>query len=532
MDLFGKHQGDEAADRSGLIVDFLLNEGTADERSDVRDQLDLDPELAIECAELGDLFETLRGLDPEPGAPDRMRLAVRYAINRRDQLRSKRGPFLGGASLGDVFWGGLRTSFVAAAALVLMVGGGWLYSKVVGSAEQGSGRDLASAQAQPAGPQPGSPEVETTPVPEVGAEDSALQTLLANTDAVIDEAGDSLERAFRAQQRSFEERMRRDASGFESRLAALSAEGQTLARQIQADNMLSRLREEVSLRENDKVRRRASRAVGGPDLETRIQYLAATVAGQIDLELSAGTASVAAKSGALRALLAAGSIDARGVHSAVVDRCARSLQDQVSTLVGGELAVALAGLGEYAVVHGGEAAELVGREADRLARATIGSQVPARPALMHWRTPVAQLAEAGRVFRIAPAFGTHPDLAQKAREFVAAHLAERLTQGAERPSLAAAQLYGFGDIVDRDAAEHRLLLWRASLLIPDYQALHHLAWSKFPVRPGWAQFQTELRGLGAEPTPAATTDAASLLLCLSMNFAAPGALDVVLLSRL
>src|SRR5690606_37800072 len=95
----------------------------------------------------------------------------------------------------------------------------------------------------------------------------------------------------------------------------------------------------------------------------------------------------------------------------------------------------------------------------------------------------------------------------------------------ERPALIAAQLYGFGDLVDRRSADRRLVLWRAKHLLPDYVALHQLAWSRYPVRAGWADFQNELRGLAGLPDPTDTRDAAALLLCLSMNSAAPGVLD-------
>ena len=44
-------------------------------------------------------------------------------------------------------------------------------------------------------------------------------------------------------------------------------------------------------------------------------------------------------------------------------------------------------------------------------------------------------------------------------------------------------------------ADRMLKLWRARLLLPDYVALHHIAWSKYPIRPGWADFQRELQGL-------------------------------------
>ena len=116
--------------------------------------------------------------------------------------------------------------------------------------------------------------------------------------------------------------------------------------------------------------------------------------------------------------------------------------------------------------------------------------------------PVACLGDAGRLFRLAPAFGVHPTLAFRARLLMAAHLQERIDDSEQlRPELLAAMAYGFGDMVDLDAVDQELRLWNAAHLVPDYVAMHHLAWSQYPVRQGWARFQTEMRQLSAIATP-------------------------------
>ena len=127
------------------------------------------------------------------------------------------------------------------------------------------------------------------------------------------------------------------------------------------------------------------------------------------------------------------------------------------------------------------------------------------------------------VSQLAPAFGVHAGLAFKARILVAAHVDERLAQHREeeRPGLVAAHLYGFGDLIDREEADRMLKLWRARFLVPDYVALHHLAWSKYPVRSGWAEFQFEMRAVAAMETPEKTADAAALLMALATSLAVP-----------
>ena len=87
----------------------------------------------------------------------------------------------------------------------------------------------------------------------------------------------------------------------------------------------------------------------------------------------------------------------------------------------------------------------------------------------------------------------------------------------------AAMLYGFDEIMDREALDRELRVWSARWLAPDYAALHHLAWSRYPVRTGFADFQLELRQVSAMATPEDIGDTAALLMCLTTNFAAPGA---------
>ena len=124
-----------------------------------------------------------------------------------------------------------------------------------------------------------------------------------------------------------------------------------------------------------------------------------------------------------------------------------------------------------------------------------------------------------------------PNAAYHARLLVLTHLQERASRyHGERPELVAAQLYGFGDLVDRSALDHKLLLWRPRLLLPDFAAVHHLTWSQYPLRLGWAGYQNDLRALAAVRTPDPVRDIAALMLSLAMNYAAPGAHEVLALA--
>jgi len=149
--------------------------------------------------------------------------------------------------------------------------------------------------------------------------------------------------------------------------------------------------------------------------------------------------------------------------------------------------------------------------------------------MLNWQTTPAQLADAGQVLRLAPAFGVDSHEVLRARAYLAAHLAEQVAQArSERPDLLAAYLYGFGDLIDREDIEHKMRLWRPRDLVSEHLvALHHFAWSRFPLRSGWADFQHDLRVVASMATPQGVTDAAALALALSMNFAAPGSHELL-----
>ncbi len=357
-------------------------------------------------------------------------------------------------------------------------------------------------------------------------------------------------------------------SGFFADLRELLADaGSTAAmRGLPERDALDSLRAQFRQRFSREERRRALAASGAdPDREDRIQDLARVVASDLEAQIHPPTdddirpRSVFDLALGLRALLAAGSSRAVGEHRQVVRDTTDALLAELEVWPGDEAAASiLAALSDVAVVSGGKISEVVRRGVARLAAATLdfaprrsgsphgaswlgdpgqsdsGPRVATggeRPTLLHWQTRAASLADAGQVLALAPAFGAPTATCARARRLILRHLEERLSGSTERPDVIAAMLYGFGDLVDRNDLDRRLLMWRPQRLWPNYVALYHYAWGQYPLRPGWTQFQQDLRWVTAQHEPEAVTDNAALLLTLAMNFAAPGAPEMLLARR-
>jgi len=474
---------DPQAGSDGRAIDWLLGELGESDAAELTRGCAEDPKLAKDTAELRCLFEDLRGLDvAADDGSSRIAVTLMGSIDRRLKLR--RGPRRLGQK--DVLAGALKVIAVAAACL-----GSLLFGEHYWSEQQKASKASAFSVAQLV-PQPVRKEL-APPVPAAAAESKEIRSATA---------------------------------------------------WLVATNDLAHLRREFKNRFNPSLRRRAIRAAGGnASLELRIETLADEIAGKIDRAMDqAGPAPRAGQEVpvedlalSLRALLAAGSTKRMGPHQRVVRRCSESLERRVPSLEGGELATALSGLMDVAVVYGGELAQLVevhtNRMIDRVIRPPLATaeNPKALPSLLNWTTPVGQLADAGQVLRHASAFGVDAAAAVRVRSYVSQHVAERIekTQD-ERPDLLAAHLYGFGELCDRAAVEHKLRLWRARDFVPEnFVALHHVSWSRFPLRSGWADFQRDLRRVSALETPEAASDASALLLCLAVNYAAPGCQELM-----
>lgn len=480
----------------GDLIDYALGEGDAAQRAHQRAEIAGDIEAATGYAEVRDLVDRMRSLTVVPTG--RVPLAVRYALVRRRDLRA-----VPVSTPRERLRLGLA---VAAAALA------WLWISVFAFGPSGRkapnaiGEEFAIVDALPF-PRDVGPRVARAPRDvEVDAE---LASLLDASSLPV--GATSFARAF---ERFASQPVPDGFGGW-----------------LSAENRIAHLRAEFTLRFSASARSRARTATGSPDVDDRVARLADTVAARtgarlLALESGPGDVDVAELAIAMRSLLASGSTTEVGEHREIVAACLRLLANRLPQLDGAALATSLSALSELAVAEGGAVADLVATHADRMARETLRRAGDGRPGLLHWRSPLSSLADAGQVLALAPAFGVHGGLAFRARLMIAAHIDERIAlhEREETPELTAAMLYGFGDLIDRRAADWSLMLWRPRALRSDYVAMFHVAWGKYPVRSGWADFQRELAGLAALPTPDGIRDSAALLLCLSVNAAAPGVL--------
>ena len=296
------------------------------------------------------------------------------------------------------------------------------------------------------------------------------------------------------------------------------------------------------------VRRQALADVGVRPAHRRILALADDVAAQLDDALRRvpkggrlGARASVDLAAACRALLAAESVG-RAVATYrlsrsrrdLVDRSYALLESEMGDLDGGPLAAVLSAWVDRVAARDDPAAlDVLCEHGGRLARRTLQLHDGRAEHLLAGDTAPGQLGDAGRVLSLLPEFGVEVEHARRARLMVAARLHQRrAARSEERPDILAALAYGFGDIGDhvvRERIERELLLWGPSELTRagDYVALEQLAWSRYPARAGWAQFQQRLRRVTAAVTPVGVRDAAALLLALAVHDVAPGAQRLV-----
>lgn len=467
-------------------IDFVLGQGAEDERAQFEAGLAEDLELALEVADCTDLLEQFRTLQCEPTG--RVPSRVWSRVRRRVELRSRPRPF------GLVDAGAIVT--VAAACLVGLLG---LESLTLEEAEE----PVVTADLAEFDPNP-----ETAGA--TGVRPLAPPVLWPRSLPVASSG-------FRA--------------GFE-RLSQIEVPT-SFGLSMDARELLTRARHEASLRMESKTLRQRHRGLGLPNLASRTDRLSADLAKNLDAVLRLGVmsstdATLSEIALSTRALIASGSTPNHGPHADVVSRAGQRLIHSVADVpVEDRIAVGSA-LVDLATVAGGEFAVAASTVAGDLileceSAAEEGGLV--RPALLAWSVPHTELGEAGRLLRLAPAFGADSAGCFVTRLWILSHLFEREMQGqhSERPELLTAQLYGFGDLIERTSVDHRLRLWTTrSLFRRDPVAAQQLAWSRYPIRRGWTEFQQELPSLAVRDTPTELLEGAALLLTLCTNTAAPG----------
>ena len=482
--------GAGATERSEFApIHLVLGEGATAELTQCRERVARDPLAALAFAETRQLIEHLRGVRVTPSW--RFGLALDSLVRRaerRRQLLSRPAPVPGVA---------LR--FLVAAALVFAV---------LALLDPLHLRDRARPSAgeiPPVAVQPAVRMQPVTPTPVAGLR-------LAETLAAIRAAAERL------------------AAGSKL-LAALDrfqglAPAERLASWLQANQRVAEARLGFQRRASGPARRQALQANKSlPEVDDRVQALARDLATEVRTNDALPVPELAL---VLRALLASGAC--RADDPALQDGVER-LRAALPLLEGGELASALAALGEVAASTGTPIDELQ-EHGERLLRSVLGvdgdNWTRARPSLLAPKTPVDQLADAGRFLALGPCFGLDAEAVLLVRLLIAAHLQERRDLRRETPNLLVALAYGFGDLLsraERDEVEARLLAWQPASLVPDYLALQQLAWSRVPAQRGFAHFQLEMQFVSALATPATTRDKAAFCLSLATNFAAPGALD-------
>lgn len=491
--------------RDDRMVDWLLGELTDAESRELQRGCARDAEFAKDTAELRCLFEDLGSLSPVIADGDSpIALAVRHSVERRLRLRRPARNW----QAQDVVVIALKVAAVAAVCLgTLLIGEQtWLRTQRTPDPSKALVAHM--------------PEAVREPIPEAAAlESNSVSERHATAWLVATNEFASLCREFKNR---FNPGMRR---------RAIRAAGGNVSLEIRIETLADELAAKIdrALATSRQFRSQPARSQQGSGLPSKTSQ-GSGPAVQHGIAVQDVTL-------ALRALLAAGSSKRMGPHQAVVRRCSDYLEQHIASLEGGELATALAGLMDVAILSGGRLARLVETHTSRMIKPLIEppkrqiGHTPIRPMLLSWNTPVSQLADAGHVLRQAAAFGVDAAAVVRVRVYISKHLAARIEQTKdERPDLLAALLYGFADLpeVDREAIEHKLRLWRASDLVPGhFVALHHVSWSSFPLRSGWADFQRDLRRVSTAETPDSITDASALLLCLAVNYAAPGCQELL-----
>lgn len=290
---------------------------------------------------------------------------------------------------------------------------------------------------------------------------------------------------------------------------------------IRPGNSLNLLRVDFELRASADLRRRAQADRGGvPEVDERVQRLADGIRDGLDQLLRQGEPGSAAVATAVRALLASGTAGPGGRHADALVAGADAVLAALPRHHGGELAVLLVAAVEVAASTG-RGADVVAREGARL----VAEHRPGSASgLLAADVAAVSLGEAGRFLAWAPAFGVDAGEAGMLRVLLHNALQDRRGRG-EHPDVLAAIAYGYADLLEPElhlAIERRLRGWKVATLLPDYAAMHQLAWSRRPGEFGFTRFQLDLRRVAALPTPATLADQSSLCLCLATNFAAPG----------
>lgn len=290
---------------------------------------------------------------------------------------------------------------------------------------------------------------------------------------------------------------------------------------VAPSNLLALQRLDRELLASAELRRTALVRLGAnPDMDDRVQQLAAEVAGALGAELDGPSASAAAVATSVRGLVHSGSAGPAAAHSAVLARAADWMLARIeSGACGADAPLVLEALLEHAAVTGSGLGRVRASVCEFVTDQLANGR--GRPLLADWKTTPAALAAAGRMLLAAPGFGADPMQCHALRRLGWSHLREREAVLGSSPVLLAAMAYGYADFAD--AGDRRLLGYRLASLLPDLAAVQHVVWGNPPGTRGSTRVRMDLRRIAAMPTPAILHDRAQLLVVLAAEYAHAGA---------
>jgi hypothetical protein len=496
-------------------IDLLLNQGTPDEVTAMRNEVSGNPSKALELADTIALVEQFRHLTVEasPEFAGKLQDVVLhsdrfYRSHFQPQPPAWLMPMVTGLAAAATFlllWGFDVAQVWQSDTKRMTVAGREIKTNLNGITIDNIRRSGVASETTVVDEDPMSPEQASW--------ERAVTEILARLDK---ETTDNLRDAFRS---------------------GMNQEGDALKQWLDPSNALVLLRLEHELRASAAVRIHALRSRGAlAEVDGRVQELAdgiademlRMVAGQIDFagssRLPISNQELSDISWGVRGLIASGSTAYR---TDALRNGGNWLASRLPQLTGERLVLALSGLVELAAISG-QHFEAVAEHGQRLVDEVL------QPSDENWRRRLPDLlsgyadagniGEAGRILARLPAFGVEPHRCKLVRQLILGQLRDRRTTAQDRPEVLAAMLYGCGDLLDETTGEldrigWQLLRWKPTRLAPDFGTVQQIAWSRAPGSRGYTRLQRELRQLAVLPMPKSLASRSAFLMCLATNFA-------------
>lgn len=499
-------------------IDLLLNQGTAEEVAEMRNEVARDPMQALELADTVGLIEQFRHLRTE-ASPNFAGKLQNVAVHAERFYRSHYQPKA-------PMWHMPAVMALAASATFFLL---WWFDAsrlIIESQSQRNVSTLAST---------GLPashlmdqEGKSAGIGESGyAQEIASEVPLTSEQMSWEQTVSEIARRL---DRETTDHMR---DAFES---GIQDDSDPLAEWIDPRDTLDLLRLEHELRANAEVRAQALRSSGYlEEVDDRVQELADGVARELlqrvtgrlpgpAADLDADRQELGEIAMGVRALIAAGPAANR---AAALRHSGEWLAKRLPELQGERLVTALSGLLELAAING-QHFEAVKQHGQRLVDEVLEPDEErwrrSLPDLLTSRVAAGSIGEAGRILSRLPAFGIDPSRCKLVRLLLLGQLRERRSLSEDRPEVLAAMIYGCGDLLaangnERERVAWALRRWKPTRLAPDFATVQQIAWGQAPGSRGYTRLQGELRQLSVLPKPKQLRNSAAFCLCLATNFA-------------